>query len=60
MWMAPQAFAVHAVWHLYNNAGKAEYALNKKLGRHRRQGGPGTDLPDYVPPRGARELVDAP
>ncbi|MGQ0844985.1 MAG: carbon-nitrogen hydrolase family protein [Sporichthyaceae bacterium] len=50
MWMAPQTFAVHAVWHLYNKSGRVEYALNKKLGRHQWQGGQGTDLPDYVPP----------
>ncbi|MGQ0466322.1 MAG: carbon-nitrogen hydrolase family protein [Sporichthyaceae bacterium] len=52
-WMAPQTFAVHAVWHLYNRAGQAEYQINKRLGRHRWQGGAGTDLPDYVPPREA-------
>lgn len=51
--MAPQTFAVHAVWHLYNNVGAAEYAINKRLGGHRWQGGAGTDLPDYVPPQPA-------
>ena len=58
-WMAPQTFAVHAVWHLYNNYCAAEYQVNKKLGRHRWQGGVGTDLPDYVPPSEAAP-VEAP
>jgi predicted amidohydrolase len=49
-WLMPQTFAVHAVWHLYNNAGRAEYAINKRLGRHKWQQGPATNLPDYVPP----------
>jgi predicted amidohydrolase len=48
-WLVPQTFAVHAVWHLYNNAGRAEYAINKRLGRHLWQAAPATDLPDYVP-----------
>jgi hypothetical protein len=55
-WMAPQTFAVHAVWHLYNNYCAAEYRLNKKLNRHSWQRLPATDLPDHVPGERAEEL----
>jgi hypothetical protein len=58
-WMAPQTFAVHAVWHLYNNAGRVEYQLNKKLGRHSWQSEPPTDLPDHVPGTRAEEITAA-
>jgi predicted amidohydrolase len=56
-WLVPQTFAVHAVWHLYNKAGRAEYAINKRLGRHRWQQEAATDLPDYVPPDRVLEPV---
>jgi predicted amidohydrolase len=55
-WMAPQTFAVHAVWHLYNNYCAAEYRLNKKLNRHSWQRLPASDLPDHVPGERAEEL----
>jgi predicted amidohydrolase len=58
-WMAPQTFAVHAVWHLYNNYCAAEYKLNKKLNRHPWQALPATDLPDHVPGERAEEIAAA-
>jgi predicted amidohydrolase len=58
-WMAPQTFAVHAVWHLYNNYGRIEYLVNKKLNRHSWQAEPATDLPDHVPGTRAEEIAAA-
>jgi predicted amidohydrolase len=48
-WIAPQPVSVHLVWHLYNNVGRLEYALNKRRGAFEWQQWPATDLPDYVP-----------
>jgi len=58
-WLAPQTVSVHLVWHLYNNVGRAEYAINKRLGRHSWQQQPATDLPDYVPADAPRPLAEA-
>ena len=48
-WIAPQPVSVHLVWHLYNNVGRLEYAMNKRRGAFEWQQWPATDLPDYVP-----------
>jgi predicted amidohydrolase len=58
-WIAPQPVSVHLVWHLYNNAGRAEYAINKRRRAFAWQAEPATDLPNYVPPDEVSSARDA-
>lgn len=50
LWAAPMPVSLHAVWHLYNTAGRIEHAVVKARGDFPWQSLPDTDLPAYVPP----------
>ena len=51
LWLRPQPFSIHAVWHVMNRHGRLRYRVDKARHRFPWQDLPAHDIPNHVPGR---------